>query len=368
MKQAISERREQTINRLRSYLTGHWQSPEAYLVNLFAVSDVVLLGEEHTIRHNLELAHRLIPLLHAAGVYNFGMEFGAAEDQPALDSLVTADNYDAELARRLMFNYNVGWAFQEYMDVYRVAWALNRSLPPEARKFRVLNLSYKYNWADAPTVRTPANAAYIYPRGPVDAYRAEIVRREILERGEKILILTGTPHAFTRYRIPTYDYNATDFVRFEDRNLGHLLYRMAPERVSCVLTHQPFYSRWQGGAQRVRPAHGVIDEVMAGFADKRAAFDLTHSPFADLPDDSFYASGYLDFRLRDLADGYIYDRPFAEFEGCTLDPSFLNEDNWPEAQRQFPDPDWHRRPQSLDEYWAQIQAYNDMVGRYRDVR
>jgi hypothetical protein len=364
----LSELSRQVAASLRDYLTAHWRSPEAYLVDLFQARDVVLLGEEHTIRHNLDLAHRLIPLLYAAGIYNFGMEFGAYEDQAALDALVTADHYDADLARRLMFNYNVGWAFQEYMDVYRVAWTLNRSLPPDARPFRVLNLSYKFNWADAPVVRTPENAARIYHQGPVDAFRAEIVRREILDKGEKILILTGTPHAFTRYRIPAYDYNAPNFVRFEDRNLGQLLYRMAPERVSCVLTHQPFYSKWQGGAQRVLPAHGIIDAVMTNFADKRAGFDLTDSPFGDLPDDSYYASGYADFRLRDLADGYIYDRPFAQFEGCTLDPSFLTEENWPEAQRQFPDPDWHRRPQSLDEYWAQIRAYNDMAGRYGDLR
>jgi hypothetical protein len=107
--------------------------------------------------------------------------------------------------------------------------------------------------------------------------------------------------------------------------------------------------------------------VMTTFADKRVGFDLPDSPFGALPDDSHYASGYADFRLRDLADGYIYDRPFAQFEGCTLDPSFLTAENWPEAQRQFPDPDWHRRPQSLDEYWAQIRAYNDMGARYGQV-
>jgi hypothetical protein len=253
------------------------------------------------------------------------------------------------------------------MDIYRTAWLLNRSLPPTAPKFRILNLSYKYDWAGAPDVRTPDNAQKIYHRGPVDAYRAERTRREVLDKGEKIVILTGTPHAFTRYRIPMFDFNADGFVRFEDRNLGQRLYQEAPEQVACVLLHQPFYSKWLGGAGLVYPACGAIDQVMAGYADRRVGFDLVDTPFGELPDDSLYASGYDDFRLAQLAEGYVYDRPFAEFAGCTLDKDFLSEANWPEAQRQFPDPDWHPRPASLDEYWAQVREFNDIGRRYRSL-
>ena len=356
------------VTRLRAYLLDHWQAPEQYIVGLFRTRDVVLLAEDHAIRHNLMLAQSLIPVLYAADVANFGMEFGAVEDQAALDALVTGERYDEEIARRLMFNYNTGWAFREYMDIYRAAWMFNRTLPPNARTFRVLNLSYRYDWTDAPVVRTPENARHIYHRGPVDVFRAEVVRREVLDRGEKILILTGTPHAFTSYRIPFYDFNAPDFVRWEDRNLGQLLYKLAPDRVACVLLHQAFSSRLHGGARRVYPARGAIDQVMAGLSDRRVGLDLAGSPFGGLPDDSYYATGYEDFRLGRLADGYVYDRPFAEFESCTLDEAFLTDNNWPEAQRQFPDPDWHPRPATLEEYWAQIRAYADVPSRYAALR
>lgn len=358
----------EAVSALRAYLDSHWQTPEAYIVGVFQTRDVVLLAEDHAIRHNLQLVHRLIPLLHQAGVTNLGMEFGASEDQAALDQLVTADSYDADQARRLMFNYNVGWAFKEYLDVYRAAWAFNQTLPAPAPPFRILNLSYQYNWSGAPTVRTPANARQIYPLGPVDAYRAERVRGEVLDRGEKILILTGTPHAFTHYQLPFFDFNAPGFVRWENRNLGQLLYQQFPERVFCILLHQPFASRWQGGAARVYPARGAIDQVMAVHADRRVGFDLRDSPFGALPDRSFYASGHDDFRLRQLADGYVYERQFSEYEGCTVDEAFLTEANWPEAQRQFPDPDWHPRPATLAEYWAQIRQYVNIASRYRSLQ
>jgi hypothetical protein len=353
---------------LRAYLTTHWQAPEQYIVSLFKTRDVVLLAEDHAIRHNLHLAHALVPLLYQAGVHNLGMEFGASEDQAALDHLVTAERYDENIARRLMFNYNVGWAFQEYLDVYRAAWTFNRTLPSGARRFRILNLSYQYQWAEAPVVRTPENARTIYPRGPIDAYRAERTWREVLDRGEKILILTGTPHAFTRYRIPLYDFNAESFVRFEDRNLGQRLYQQAPDRVACVMLHQAFPSQWQGSAELVFPAQGAIDQVLDVFVDKRVGFDLSGTPFGELLEASYYATGYDDFRLSHLADGYVYERPFAEYEGCTLDEAFVNETNWPEVQRQYPDPDWHPRPETMAEYWAQVRAYANIPYRYRTVR
>lgn len=357
----------QAVTELQAYLDAHWLTPEAYITNVFQTRDVVLLAEDHAIRHNLQLVHRLIPLLYQAGVTNLGMEFGASEDQAALDQLVSAEAYDEALARRLMFNYNVGWAFKEYLDVYRAAWALNRTLPTAMPRFRILNLSYKFNWSGAPVVRTPANARQIYHHGPVDAYRAERTCREVLDKGEKMLILTGTPHAFTHYQLPLFDFNAPGFVRWENRNLGQLLYRQAPERVFCILLHQPFESQWEGEARRIYPARGAIDQVMASYADKRIGFDLGDSPFGALLDDSFYASGHTDFRLRQLADGYVYERPFPHYQGCTLDEAFLTEANWPEAQRQFPDPDWHHRPATLADYWEQIRRYADVANRYRSL-
>lgn len=358
----------EAVAHLKAYLTAHWQTPEQYIVGIFKTRDVVLLAEDHCIRHNLDLVHALIPWLYRAGVYNLGMEFGASEDQAALDQLVTGEHYDDNIARRLMFNYNVGWAFKEYLDVYRTAWAFNRTLANSARKFRILNLSYKYDWVKAPTVRTPENARQIYLQGPVDAYRAELIRREILDKSEKILILTGTPHSFTFYRIPIYDFNANGFVRFEDRNLGQRLYQQAPDQIYCILLHQAFDSKWQGGVERVFPAQGAIDQVMAGYTDKRVGFNLRGTPFGDLIEDSYYASGYVDFRLGQLADGYVYERPLTEFEGCTLDEAFLTEANWSEAQRQFPDPDWHRRPETVAEYWSQIRRYADIPRRYQALR
>lgn len=356
------------VANLRDYLRSHWQAPQAYIIASFAAHDVVLLGEEHAIRHNVLLAQRVIPHLHAAGVYTLGMEFGAAEDQAALDALVgvtgLAPTYDEATARALMFSYNTGWAFREYMDIYRAAWAFNRSRPAGTRPFRILNLSYRYDWRDAGPVQTPESARRVFHKGGTEPYRTAIIEREILQQGEKILVLTGTIHAFTRYKPARYAATAPGFYELETGFMGQLLHARAPGRVFAILLHQPFADKLHGGARLVYPAGGAIDQMMAGFPGEPVGFDLVGTPMGDLPDDSYYATGYDDFRLNQLADGYIYERPFSQFEGCTIDEEFVTSENWAEAQANFPDPHWDPRPQTLDDYWERVHDAVDLRQRY----
>ncbi|MBL8268342.1 ChaN family lipoprotein [Steroidobacter sp.] len=355
--------------RLATYLKEHGATPEQYILSKVKRYDVVLLGEEHRVKHNLELAHRLIPQLYQAGVYNFGMEFGASEDQAALDALVTGERYDESVARRLMFNYNVGWVFKEYMDIYRVAWAFNRSLPVGARKFRILNLSYKFNWDGFNGVGTPDNMQRVFPKGDTERYRVDLIQREVLSKGDKILILTGTGHAYTRYTLPVNDYLSEGFYRLEDRSMGNLLYRLAPGKVFNILLHRPFYSQTGGPDDLVQPAGGALEQVMAKRRNAPVGFDLVGTPLGELRDDSYFAIGHQDFRLHDLADGYVFVKPLRAAEACTIDEKFLTEQNWLEAQRQHPAfPDLSGRPKSLEAYWRSIREYADIPKIYRRVR
>lgn len=362
---------EATLAACVDYLRAHGQTPEQYILNAFAARDVVLLAEDHAIRHNLLLVQRLIPLLPAAGVYTLGMEFGASEDQPALDALTTAGVYDEDLARRLMFNYNTGWAYVEYMDIYRAAWAYNRARPAGTRPLRVLNLSYRYNWRDAGPVRTPANTRRVFPKGGTERYRADLIGREVLDRGDRLLVLTGGIHALTRCPMPEFHFNAAGFVRYEDGYMGHLLHRAAPGRVATIWLHRPLDSQFDGPGRLIPPAGGAVERVMAALGHPRLGFDLLAggeaSPLGALPDDSFYATGRPGFTLADLADGYVYEVPFRDYEGCTVDERFVTAANWAAAQEQYPDPHWRPRPDSPATYWRYVHDYVDIGRRYAAV-
>ncbi|MDQ5844640.1 MAG: ChaN family lipoprotein, partial [Acidobacteriota bacterium] len=132
--------------KLAVYLKSHWKSPENYVISKFSNHDLVFIGEYHRIKHDVELIHKLIPRLYRAHVYNLGIEFGCYEHQDKVDRLITADTYDENLARWLIFEQAASWGYKEYQDIYRAAWKLNRSLPKRAPRFRVVNLNYKPNW------------------------------------------------------------------------------------------------------------------------------------------------------------------------------------------------------------------------------
>jgi len=133
----LTAHQEETYGR---FLKDHWQSPEQYVVSKFADHDIVLLGEWHRIDHDVKLVQNLVPLLYKSGVYNLGIEFGAYDFQPKVDALITGQEYDEQLARKLLFDWRYDWGYEEYEDIYRAAWKLNHSLPAGSPKFRVVNL------------------------------------------------------------------------------------------------------------------------------------------------------------------------------------------------------------------------------------
>ena len=343
-------------------------SPDDYLISKFKEADIVLLAEDHGVKENLDFVRNMIPKLYENGIYMVGMEFGAYEDQRQLDSLINAPKYDEQLARQLMFNYNTRWAIVEYMNIYKAAWEWNRSLPEQARRFRILNISYRYNWAAFEKVRTPENMKKVFPLGNTEDFRCALLEREVLSCHEKILVLTGTIHAFTSYCFPYYDYTSPDFVRYEKRFLGNLLYSKYNTKVVSVALHQPFFNYPNHQPALVSPAVGKLEVLMSKHNNKPVGFDLKRSLIGELRDHSYYSMGYTDFTLADLFDGYIFLKPIKELSSCTIDYKFVNDGNWEEAVRNSPDPDWHPRPQNKRQYWETVTEFMNVKKRYENVQ
>ena len=350
-----------------AYLHDEAMSPDDYLVAKFRKADIVLLAEDHGVKENLDFVCNLIPKLYENNIV-LGMEFGAYEDQRRLDSLINAPKYDEQVARELMFNYNTRWAITEYMEIYRAAWKWNRSLPKDARKFRILNISYHYNWQKFSGVRTPENMHEVFPLGNTEDFRCGLLEREVLASGQKILVLTGTPHAFTFYHFPYYDYTSPGYVRYEQNFLGNLLYSKYGSKVVAIALHQPFPNRLNRQPALLSPALGRLEAIMGGMDNKPIGFDLKGTPLGKLDDDSYYSMGYNDFTLADLFDGYIFLKPISGLSSCNIDYKFMDDTNWNEAVSNNPDPDWHPRPQTREQYWEMIKDFVDIRRRYTDVQ
>ncbi|HEY0945880.1 MAG TPA: ChaN family lipoprotein [Opitutaceae bacterium] len=349
-----------------AYLNAHGMDPADYLIAKFADHDLVLLGEDHAIKEHLDFVRALIPRLHAAGVHTLAVEFGASEMQTRLDAVLNAPDYDEAAVREMLYFYNVGWAYEEYAGLCREAWKLNRTLRADQPRFRILNLSYRYDWSRFDGVRTPENMRQVFHRGTPDKFRTELIERELLAKREKALVFMGSVHAFTRYRMPVLKMNDDDFIDYDDGWVGSRLYRKHPEKVFNIMLHFPFPVKSGRDPRLLSPANGAVEAVMASRHDRPAGFDLRDSVMGDLRDDSFFSIGHPDFRLRDFFDGYIFIKPFKALTGCTVDPQFLDGKPWSEIEAQMPDADWHRAG-NLEAYWRQIRDFVDIKKRYADV-
>jgi len=332
-----------------NYIKKVAKTPEDYLIDKFNHYDVVLLGEKHLVKQNLLLIQNIIPKLYKNGIYTIGMEFGAFEHQSKMDSLLVAEEYDAPLAERMMFDYNVTWAYQEYVDVARAAWEFNRLLPKDARPFRILNLSYRYHWENFKGKRNPETMQQVFHMGPADLFRANVIETQVLAKQEKILALVGTPHAYTRYGSPYFLYNADNFCAYDDNWLGNRLYKKYPTRIFSIILHQPFTQKREDDYFLISPLDGFMEELMLQNENRPVGFDLVHTPVGKLPDHSINALCYDNFTLDQFFDGYIFLEPINAHEQCTIISDFVNLQNLERALEQFPDPDWHRNVSTLEE-------------------
>lgn len=336
-------------------------SPEKYLVAVFQDRDLVLLGEDHAIKDNLEFIASTIPTLYSAGVFTIGMEFGAFELQPQVDSLLVAEEFDEQLLRDMMFFYNVGWAYKEYQEVYEAAWAFNQKLEKGKRPFRILNISYQYNWGGVESREPPNSEDDVFYLGTADEYRSALLEREILDKGEKALVLVGMVHAFTKYKMPVLLPGNENECELETDILGNMLFRKYPDRVYSVLMHSPFYNYPGSNPFMLQPASGLLEDELEEYA-KPVGVDLNTSELGKLKDDSFFGACTTNFKLADIFDGYIFLAPFEELTGATYDPQFFNRKTWEETLSQMPVMGGNR--ESMEAFQTQIKAYANLKQRY----
>lgn len=363
MKEISPEEEQELVQ----YLKAHWKSPEDYVVEKFSNYDIVFIGEYHLIKHDVELIHNLIPRLYKAGIYNLGVEFGCYEYQDKVDALTTGDKYDENLARWLMFKFFVAWGYREYMDIYRKAWELNKSLPKDAPKFRVVNLGYRPNWSALKEEGNPEQMKQVWHKGDPDEHMAQVILREFVDRGKKALIYSGSHHAFTHYYQPRYDFEQKKFSGFNKNRMGNIVYNKIPSKVFNIFLHSPWWTK-ASSAEHNYPVSGVIDRIMKEFQDKRVGFDVKGSPFGKLRDDgTYYSIGYEDFALSTFCDGYIFQKHFKDYEGVTLDPAFITKENFQEAIDYLPNPKLRKSLTRPEDFIQVMRESADMKRRFRDL-
>ncbi len=302
------------LTELSDYVKNKYRTPEEYVVSKFMDHDIIFIGERHRIKHDAELIQSLIPVLYENGIYNLGMEFAIYKDQLLIDSLLSAKEYSQETANTILFNWSELWGYQEYTDIFKSAWQLNRSVPGEKRKFRIVGLNIPQNTGNDDDVMT------------------KVIMKEFMNRNEKALIYCGMHHAFTAYKYPILENGK--FSHFFDHRVGNMVYKQIGDRAITICFHYP----WGTSDGSNYPIDGIIDTLMKTIPKEyqRAGFDTRSTPFGDLPaTNTIYRYGYDKFTLKDFCDGYIFQKPLSQYQGVTTIKNFINRKNIKEARKRF---------------------------------
>jgi hypothetical protein len=348
--------RKADLDKLVAYASSARRSPVEEVIRSFDAHDVVFLGEYNWIREHAELVKSLLPALHAAGVRSLGFEFALAENQAEIDALLAAPAWDEAAARRILFQWKVIWGFQEYLDVVRAAWDLNRGLPAGTQPLRIVGLGVRQNWELVKSEKDAENAEVlqkVLAAGIPDEYMAQVIQREFLDRGVKALVYCSLQHAFTRYRTTEYEKTMKDKGFTETRRAGNILYDRVGSRVATLALHAP----WPDSYARTGlafPADGAIDSLLLALPQelRAAGWDTAGTPIGSLGITSGgYATGHKNLTLADFCDGYIATGPITTLHAATAVADFVPADQSDYAARNFPGP----KPEKLDA--AMINTY-----------
>ncbi|MCB1060433.1 MAG: ChaN family lipoprotein [Calditrichaeota bacterium] len=325
---------------LKSYIETHKQTPADYVVSKFADHDVVIMGEYHRVKENVELIQELIPRVYGRGVRVLATEFARREDQPLIDSLLNGASYNESLAREITFNQFAYWGFQEYVDIFKAAWQFNQQLPDTMPRFRILGMNDSPDWSyleSSDDRNNPDVMKKVWQGGGEDKW-AKVVTDAVAD-SQKVLVYCGIHHGFTSYEQPIV--NNGKFVRFETERMGNYVKDALGDRVMTVYLHAIWPPRDGYGGIYVYAAEGQIDALFKELGPNfyPVGFDLHGTPFGKLGGkNSVYSQGYDSFTISQFADGWIFQCPISQYHGVTPIENFINGRNFETAKRQSPNP------------------------------
>ena len=291
---------------LIEYLQHKGLSPREYVLSKLLDHRIVIVGEHHWLKHDVNLILELIPNIRSRGGTALGVEMFRVTDQERIDLVVNADVWNPAKAMGVM--RTASWPYREYFEMIHAVWKVNQTLPATER-LRLLALGPETDWRER---LLPLGQTY-------DTFMAKTVSAYLREPRRRILIYCGAHHAFTRYYQP--DLPLGQRVEHFMNRLGHVLWREVGEDVFMITLHRPWQCRAGEKWSRCLPLNDAIDCAGASIG-RPVGFDVIRSPFAELKigPEFLYALGYPSLRFGDITDGYIWTMPIESYKAVDLLP------------------------------------------------
>ena len=297
--------------RFVDYLKTNGKPPIDYVVGKFRKHDLVLLGEEHKGHENCRFVADLIEPLYRAGVRQLATEFYRTRDASRVERLVTAETFDHELSLQLLREHPwPTWGYQEYGDILKSVWRLNRDLPSDVQKFRVVCLESDWDQYDT-WFGEGGQRAHFESTMKREVHMTGLLEQNALLPGRKTLVHIGFAHTVTCHGI----------------RLGTVLFKKYGPRVFQVCLHQKHLS-----LEGPSPLTTFLETVIAESGHRSLGFDILGSPFASIADQKtmFWRmkpeAGFASF-----AQGYVLLGPVDQLHSVTWIDGFINASNFKKA-------------------------------------
>lgn len=333
------------------------------LKSLFSDKDIVFLGENHRIKQQVMFVGSIIPILQKQGVHILFSEFANYSDSILADSLVTATEYNEELAREILHRCEWDWAYQEYADIYKAAWQVNRKLHHGEKPFRIIGLQPDLNHAviQSPSDWDNPEKISLYWNQENNSW-LDIIEKEAILKNRKAMVHCGLHHSFTRYLHPIVIDGA--FIRFEHDREGTQVHNRYPGKTATVVLYNHLPCKPALLSDGISPFNGVIDSIISILPEKHRQFGFitSKSPLGAKTDTaSYYSIGYGTLAMKDFCDAYVVLGPVCEYETATLMENFITAKNLENTIEQA-------YPYNFTREWT-VQSCNDSIRKwYREEK
>lgn len=202
--------------------------PFGAILDAFKTHSVVGVSDPHG---NVQMHVFLLSLIRdprfPLTVDDIVIETASARYQDAIDRFVRGDEIPREILRKAWEEHSVanGGLSGQTEELIRAVRAVNTSLT-DARKLRVIAGDPPIDWDN---VTSPQDhRRWIEQR---DTYPADVIRRQVLERGRRAVVIYGQGHLQRRQIVSNYDMST-----WQAQTIASLLERDAGVRIFNVWT------------------------------------------------------------------------------------------------------------------------------------
>jgi hypothetical protein len=296
----------------------------AAILDAFVTHDVVMLPDPHGRQQMQGFVLSVIRDRRFAGLaQDVVVEGGSARYQDIVDKFVRGDAVDEQALRRAWDDTTVPNAIgPETEELVRAVRQVNSAAPAE-RQLRVLLGDPPIDW-DNITSRDDL-FRWVELR---DTYPADLIRRQVLERGRKALVLYGQMHAQRRQALSNYDMSAR-----QSQTVASLLVADNNTRVFNVWAFFDSEFVPDGVSSWPVPSLAVTKGTSLGATDFSSftripnRFAMQNGRLAPVPRDQ-----WLPFRMEDQFGAVLYIADPADITMTPMPPALCADSGFIEAR------------------------------------